>query len=211
MMTPRGRRPRSRASRCRTSRTTASGSSSCASASSNGRMPGGKQLLEVPGYKFQALRTNLPPSVSALEVWRRYNGRADLENRIKALGRPVRLEGPVLPLVLGDRGRLPPRHLRLQLVRRVAAPARSAATRRTHHAALAAVFLRRGLPSRGWQTHAQARRRHAPTPRLVARSPPPIEGRRRLRGSCRPLRQSRSSPTHPALNCMSPAEPDSCN
>lgn len=47
---------------------------------------GGKKLLEVPGYKFQALRTNLPATVSALEVWRRYNGRADIENRIKELG-----------------------------------------------------------------------------------------------------------------------------
>lgn len=47
---------------------------------------GGKQLLDVPGYKFQALRTNLPASVSPLEVWRRYNGRADIENRIKELG-----------------------------------------------------------------------------------------------------------------------------
>ena len=44
---------------------------------------GGKTLLEVPGYRFQALVTNLPPSVDALTVWRRYNGRADLENRIK--------------------------------------------------------------------------------------------------------------------------------
>jgi hypothetical protein len=47
---------------------------------------GGKLLLEVPGYRFQALRTNLPPTLSALEVWRRYNGRADIENRIKELG-----------------------------------------------------------------------------------------------------------------------------
>ncbi len=47
---------------------------------------GGKELLEVPGYRFQALITNLPSTVSALEVWRRYNGRADLENRIKELG-----------------------------------------------------------------------------------------------------------------------------
>lgn len=47
---------------------------------------GGKTLLEVPGYRFQALITNLPPSVGALTVWRRYNGRADLENRIKELG-----------------------------------------------------------------------------------------------------------------------------
>ncbi len=54
---------------------------------------GGKLLLEVPGYKFQALRTNLPASVSALEVWRRYNGRADIENRIKELGAQFGLKG----------------------------------------------------------------------------------------------------------------------
>jgi hypothetical protein len=46
----------------------------------------GKTLIDVPGYRFQALMTNLPASVSALEVWRRYNGRADIENRIKELG-----------------------------------------------------------------------------------------------------------------------------
>ena len=47
---------------------------------------GGKTLLELPGYRFQALVTNLPPSVDALGVWRRYNGRAEIENRIKELG-----------------------------------------------------------------------------------------------------------------------------
>ena len=47
---------------------------------------GGKTLFDLPGYRFQALATNLPSSVSALEVWRRYNGRADVENRIKELG-----------------------------------------------------------------------------------------------------------------------------
>jgi hypothetical protein len=46
----------------------------------------GKTLFDLPGYRFQALETNLPASVSALEVWRRYNGRADIENRIKELG-----------------------------------------------------------------------------------------------------------------------------
>jgi hypothetical protein len=46
----------------------------------------GKTLMDVPGYRFQALVTNLPGSVRALEVWRRYNGRADVENRIKELG-----------------------------------------------------------------------------------------------------------------------------
>lgn len=54
---------------------------------------GGKKLLEVPGYKFQALRTNLPTTVAALEVWRRYNGRADIENRIKELGAQFGLKG----------------------------------------------------------------------------------------------------------------------
>ncbi len=47
---------------------------------------GGKELLQVPGYRFQAFITNLTSNVSALEVWYRYNGRADLENRIKELG-----------------------------------------------------------------------------------------------------------------------------
>lgn len=47
---------------------------------------GGKTLFELPGHRFQALVTNLPSSVDAAAVWRRYNGRADLENRIKELG-----------------------------------------------------------------------------------------------------------------------------
>jgi hypothetical protein len=54
---------------------------------------GGKRLLEVPGYKFQALRTNLPASIDALAVWRRYDGRADIENRIKELGSQFGLKG----------------------------------------------------------------------------------------------------------------------
>jgi len=46
---------------------------------------GGKKLLDVPGYLFQALITSLPSSVSPLAVWRDYNGRADCENVIKEL------------------------------------------------------------------------------------------------------------------------------
>lgn len=49
---------------------------------------GGKTLFELEGYRFQALVTNLPRSVDALAVWRRYHGRADLENRIRELGEP---------------------------------------------------------------------------------------------------------------------------
>ncbi len=46
---------------------------------------GGKKLIDVPGYRFQALVTSLPASTLPLEVWRYYNGRADCENVIKEL------------------------------------------------------------------------------------------------------------------------------
>ena len=47
---------------------------------------GGKRLLDVPGYRFQALVTSLlSKSHPPLMVWRYYNGRADCENVIKEL------------------------------------------------------------------------------------------------------------------------------
>ena len=46
---------------------------------------GGKVLLDCPGYVHQVLVTNLPLRVGALEVWRRYNGRAGSENVIREL------------------------------------------------------------------------------------------------------------------------------
>jgi hypothetical protein len=54
---------------------------------------GGKTLFDLPGYRFQALWTNLPRSVDALGVWRRYLGRADVENRIKELGAQFGIQG----------------------------------------------------------------------------------------------------------------------
>jgi hypothetical protein len=46
----------------------------------------GKRLLDVPGYRFQALITSLPATTHpALAVWRYYNGRSDCENVIKEL------------------------------------------------------------------------------------------------------------------------------
>jgi len=54
---------------------------------------GGKTLLDVPGYRFQALVTDLPDSIHPLDVWRRYNGRADSENRLKELGRQFGVRG----------------------------------------------------------------------------------------------------------------------
>lgn len=46
---------------------------------------GGKMLFEEKQYRYQVLTTNLPLSVDGLTVWRRYNGRAGLENVIKEL------------------------------------------------------------------------------------------------------------------------------
>ena len=46
---------------------------------------GGKKLIDVPGYVFQALVTSWPTSEPPLAVWRDYNGRGDCENVIKEL------------------------------------------------------------------------------------------------------------------------------
>lgn len=54
---------------------------------------GGKTLFDLPSYRFQALWTNLPRSVDALGVWRRYRGRADVANRIKELGDQFGIKG----------------------------------------------------------------------------------------------------------------------
>lgn len=54
---------------------------------------GGKLLFDLPGYRYQALITNLPRSRSPLDVWRIYNGRADCENRIKEIGAQFGIRG----------------------------------------------------------------------------------------------------------------------
>ncbi len=57
------------------------------------RMPHalGRELIEVPGYKFSAFVTtlDLPPA----EIWRLYNGRCDSENRIAELKGDFGLNG----------------------------------------------------------------------------------------------------------------------
>ena len=58
-----------------------------------GTAGGGKLLIDCPGYKYQALLTNLPERVSALEVWRDYNGRAGIESVIKELKQGFGLPG----------------------------------------------------------------------------------------------------------------------
>jgi len=54
---------------------------------------GGKVLFEVPGFRFQALLTNLPIHWNVLSIWRRYNGRGESENRIKELGSQFGIKG----------------------------------------------------------------------------------------------------------------------
>ncbi len=49
------------------------------------KRPGGKKLIDVEGYTFQAFVTNLPESVAAIAVWRDYNPRAGCEGVIKQL------------------------------------------------------------------------------------------------------------------------------
>lgn len=51
----------------------------------------GKELIEVPGYKFSAFVTTL--DLSPAEVWRLYNGRSDSENRIAELKADFGLNG----------------------------------------------------------------------------------------------------------------------
>lgn len=46
---------------------------------------GGRMLIECPGYAYQALVSSLPESISPIEIWRDYNGRAGVENVIKEL------------------------------------------------------------------------------------------------------------------------------
>ena len=57
------------------------------------QLGGGKLLLDCPGYKFQALLTNLPAHIRPLEVWRDYNGRAGIESVIKELRHGFGLAG----------------------------------------------------------------------------------------------------------------------
>jgi hypothetical protein len=47
--------------------------------------PGGKKLIDCPGYLYQALVTNLPSSVRPIAAWREYNGRAGCEEVIQQL------------------------------------------------------------------------------------------------------------------------------
>jgi hypothetical protein len=71
----------------------ASGSSSCASASRIGRTPAASNSSMCPATSSRPCGPTCHATINALEVWRRYNGRADIENRIKELGTQFGLKG----------------------------------------------------------------------------------------------------------------------
>ena len=54
---------------------------------------GGKRLFDCPGYQYQALLTNLGDEVNAVDIWRDYNGRTQMENVIKELKNGFGLPG----------------------------------------------------------------------------------------------------------------------
>jgi hypothetical protein len=64
---------------------------------------GGKKLLDVPGYVFQALVTSLPTSEVPLAVWR-YQWPRRLRKRDQGTAAGLRADEPVSAIVLGDGG-----------------------------------------------------------------------------------------------------------
>jgi len=91
------------------------------------RKRGGKRLLDVPGYRFQALVTSLPKVTHPpLAVWRYYNGRADCENVIKELQAGF-ARRPCAGKFLGQRGGVEPSQPDLQPDRAVRTPSGLAA------------------------------------------------------------------------------------
>lgn len=88
---------------------------------------GGKRLLDVPGYRFQALVTSLPASQPPLAVWRDCNGRVDCENVTEGTARRLRPAHALPAFVLGDRGGAVAGHAHLQPQRALPTPSRLAA------------------------------------------------------------------------------------
>ena len=64
---------------------------SCASASGKTKAAVGRLLIDVPGYTFRVWVTNR--SQGALELWRDYNGRACVEQRIEELKHDLAADG----------------------------------------------------------------------------------------------------------------------
>ena len=168
-----GARAKCPASKCRRSSTSgrAAGSSLLRTRLAERPQSGGKTLLEVPGYRFQALVSNLPRSTDALGVWRRYNGRADIENRIKELGAQFGIRG----LCCRDFWATEALHhlaiaaynLCALLQRRLGQLERC----ELGTLALAALRARRRVEPRPRQTHPQARRPRRGSSELVAANP----------------------------------------
>ena len=51
----------------------------------------GRKLIDVPGYTFRIFVTSC--TTAPLEIWREYNRRADMENRIEELKNDLGADG----------------------------------------------------------------------------------------------------------------------
>ena len=106
----------------------------------------------MPGYRFQALWTNLPPSIDALAVWRRYHGRADIEHRLRELGGQFGIKGLTAKSFWATAATAPFGHRGLQPVRPVTAAAGAIGNVRMEHLALAALWAGCGVEQGARQT-----------------------------------------------------------
>ena len=145
---------------------------------------GGKTLLEVPGYRFQALVTNLPRSVDAL------NGLAPIQwsgghrKSHQRTGPAVWHQAAVRRELLGHRGDASSGDRRLQPLRAVATALGSVGKMRTEHLALAVVWPGGGVEPRAGQTHTQTGGARSGSSNVVARNPDQTHGFAQLQCSC---------------------------
>ena len=77
----------------------------------------GRKLIDVPGYTFRLFVTSW--DAPAEEIWRDYNRRADMENRIAELKNDLGADGLLSERILRYRGSLPSRVAVVQSVIRV--------------------------------------------------------------------------------------------
>jgi hypothetical protein len=99
----------------------------------------GRKLLEVPGYTFRVFVTNLvlPPE----EIWRDYNRRSDMENRIAELKHDLAADDFFFAGILRDRSGLPQHPAAVQLARGISARCRPGHLSPACHVAQSSVPL----------------------------------------------------------------------
>jgi hypothetical protein len=111
------------------------------------RKPVGRKLLDVPGYTFRIFVTNRGDAPE--EIWRDYNRRADMENRIAELKHDLGADGFCLQQFFATEARFPSHPAAVQSARGVPASRWPARLPRTGDLAHASVHLWRHPRPRG--------------------------------------------------------------